>query len=164
MFHLLEGFEAGIIPVRLDQEAGVLFTGGSNRGWASRGSKPFTFERVKWTGKTPFEIQTMKANADGFTLTFTEAVDASTAGNPASYGMDAFTYIYQAEYGSPEVDQSKPVITAATVSADKKSVRLKVDGLARGEIHHLEAKGVSSAGGQPLWHPEAWYTLNEIPK
>ncbi len=164
VFHLLEGFEAGLIPVRLDEEAGVLFVGGSNRGWASRGSKPFTFERVKWTGKTPFEIQTMKANTDGFTLTFTEAVDASTAGNPASYGMDAFTYVYQAEYGSPEVDQSKPVITAATVSADKKSVRLKVDGLVRGEIHHLTAKGVNSGSGQALWHPEAWYTLNEIPK
>ena len=29
------------------RQAGILFAGGSNRGWASRGSKPFTFERVK---------------------------------------------------------------------------------------------------------------------
>ena len=164
VFHFLEGFEAGLIPVRLDQEAGVLFTGGSNRGWASRGSKPFTFERVKWTGKTPFEIETMTANSDGFTLNFTEPVDPATAGNPASYAMDAFTYIFQAEYGSPEVDQAKPTITAATVSADKKSVRLKIDGLVRGHIHHLASKGVKSATSQTLWHPDAYYTLNEIPK
>ena len=163
VFHFLEGFEAGLIPVRLDQEAGVLFTGGSNRGWASRGSKPFTFERVKWTGKTPFEIETMTANSDGFTLNFTEPVDPATAGNPASYAMDAFTYIFQAEYGSPEVDQAKPTITAATVSADKKSVRLKIDGLVRGHIHHLASKGVKSATSQTLWHPDAYYTLNEIP-
>ena len=51
----------------------LIFAGGSNRGWASRGSKPFTFERVKWTGKTPFEIQTMTANKDGFTLNFHRA-------------------------------------------------------------------------------------------
>lgn len=164
VFHFLEGFEAGLIPIRLDQEAGILFAGGSNRGWASRGSKPFTFERVKWTGKTPFEIETMTANQDGFTLNFTEPVDPTTAGNPASYAMDAFTYILQAEYGSPEVDPAKPTLTAATVSPDKKSVRLKIDGLVRGHIHHLEAKGVTSAAGKGLWHPEAWYTLNEIPK
>ncbi|MEO7101115.1 MAG: hypothetical protein ABI162_17300 [Luteolibacter sp.] len=164
VFHFLEGFEAGIIPVRFDQDAGLLFVGGSNRGWASRGSKPFTFERVKWTGKTPFEIETMTANSDGFTLNFTEPVDPATAGNPASYAMDAFTYIFQAEYGSPEVDQATPIITAAIVSPDKKSVRLKIDGLVRGHIHHLEAKGVKSATAQTLWHPEAYYTLNEIPK
>lgn len=164
VFHFLEGFEAGLIPVRLDQDAGILFTGGSNRGWASRGSKPFTFERVKWTGKTPFEIDTMTANPDGFTLKFTEPVDPATAGNPASYSMDAFTYIYQSDYGSPEVDKATPTITTATVSPDKKSVRLKIDGLVRGHVHHLAAKNVKSASGTFLWHPDAWYTLNEIPQ
>ena len=164
VFPFLDGFEAGLIPVRLDQDAGLLFVGGSNRGWASRGSKPFTFERVKWTGKTPFEIQTMVAQKDGFTLNFTEPVDPATAADPKSYAMDAFTYIYQAKYGSPEVDQATPQITAATVSPDKKSVRLKIDGLVRGHVHHLEAKGVKSATGQNLWHPDAYYTLNEIPK
>ncbi len=164
VFHFLEGFEAGLIPVRLDQDAGLLFVGGSNRGWASRGSKPFTFERVKWTGKTPFEIETMTANPDGFTLNFTAPVDPATAADPKSYAMDAFTYIFQAEYGSPEVDQAYPKITATTVSADKKSVRLKIDGLVRGHIHHLLAQGVKSATAESLWHPDAWYTLNEIPK
>lgn len=163
VFHFLEGFEAGLIPIRLDQEKGILFAGGSNRGWASRGSKPFTFERVKWTGKTPFEMATITAAHDGFDIVFTEPVDPATAGNPASYAMDAFTYIYQSEYGSPEVDQATPLITAATVSPDNKSVHLKVNGLVRGHIHHLDAKGVKSATGNTLWHPEAWYTLNEIP-
>ena len=164
VFHFLDGFEAGLIPIRLDQDAGILFAGGSNRGWASRGSKPFTFERVKWTGKSPFEIETMTANRDGFTLNFTAPVDPATAGNPASYAMDAFTYIFQAEYGSPEVDQETPKITAAVVAPDKKSVRLKVDGLVRGHVHHLAAKGVKSGTGDSLWHPDAYYTLNEIPK
>ncbi len=164
VFHFLEGFEAGLIPIRYDQTAGILFTGGSNRGWASRGSKPFTFERVKATGKIPFEIQTMTANSDGFTLNFTEPVDPSTAALPANYTMAAWTYIYQADYGSPEVDQATPKITAAVVSADKKSVRLKIDGLVRGLVHHLKTTGLKSASGQTLWHPEAYYTLNEIPK
>jgi hypothetical protein len=162
-FPFLEGFEAGLIPIRLDPEAGILFAGGSNRGWASRGTKSFTFERVKWTGKTPFEILTMTATHDGFILQFTEAIDPATAGDPTSYSMAAWTYILQSSYGSPEVDQATPTITAATVSADKRSVRLKIDGLVRGHVHHLVSNGVKSATGIPLWHADAYYTLNEIP-
>jgi hypothetical protein len=164
VFHFLDGFETGLIPIRLDEEAGILFAGGSNRGWASRGSKPFTFERVRWTGKTPFEILSMRANKDGFTLDFTEPVDPASAGNPASYAMQAWTYIHQSGYGSPEVDQATPQITAATVSADGKSVRLSIEGLVRGHVHHLNSKGVKSTTGAALWHPDAYYTLNEIPK
>ena len=138
-------------------------TSGSNRGWASRGSKPFTFERVRWTGETPFEILTMEAEPDGFTLNFTEPVDKATAENPASYAMAAWTYILQKEYGSPEVDKSVPVVKSAKVAADGKSVRLEIDGLVRGHVHHLASKGVRSAAGKPLWHADAYYTLNEIP-
>ena len=163
VFHFLEGFEAGLVPIRLADD-GTLFAGGTNRGWASKGSKPFTFERARWTGKTPFEILTMTATSDGFELTFTSPVDPATAGNPASYGMEAWTYIYQSGYGSPEVDQATPKITAASVSADNTKVRLKVDGRVQGLVHHLTAKGVKSAAGSDLWHPEGWYTLNEIPK
>ncbi len=164
VFKMIEGFQAGLIALRLDTEKGVIFAGGSNRGWGSRGGKPFTFERVKWTGKTPFEILTMTANPDGFTLNFTEPVDPAIAGNPANYPMAAWTYIYHREYGSPEVDKSIPKVTEATISSDKKSVRLKVDGLVRGHVHHLNASGIKSAASTSLLHPDAYYTLNEIPK
>ena len=46
---------------------------------------------------------------------------------------------------------------------DGKSVRLYVDGLQEGHIHDLAAAGVRSADGQPLLHPQAYYTLNYIP-
>ena len=163
VFHFLKGFEAGIVPVR-QAEDGTLFVGGTNRGWASSGTKAFTFERVRWTGKTPFEMQTISALKDGFEVTFTEPVDPATAGKAESYSMDAWTYIYQAEYGSPEVDQARPKITAAEVSADKKKVRLKVDGRVQGHVHHLKAAGVKAASGAKLWHDEGWYTLNEVPR
>lgn len=162
VFRFLEGFECGLIPMRLDS-SGTIFTGGSNRGWASRGSKTFNFERVRWTGKTPFEVLRMVATSDGFELTFTDAVDAAAAGNPASYEMNAWTYILQSSYGSPEVDQSKPTVVSATVSADKMKVKLKVDGRVRGNVHQLLMKGLKSQKGEELWHNEGFYTLNEIP-
>ncbi len=157
----LSGFRAGIIPMRLSDD-GTLFVGGSNRGWASRGGKPFTFERVRWTGKTPFEILEMRAKPDGFILTFTEAVDPDSI-KPESFSMAAWTYIYQSKYGSPEVDQATPSIKSVKVSPDGKSVRLYIDGLVKGHVHHLISNGVKSANGGELWHRDAYYTLNEIP-
>lgn len=163
VFHFLEDFEAGLVPITFDAENGVLFTGGSNRGWASRGTKPFTLERVKWTGVTPFEMLDIKAEPAGFTVHFTEPVDVESANDPSSWSMEAFTYIYQESYGSPEVDQETPTIVSAVASEDAMSVRLTIDGLVRGHVHHLMAPGINSADGQKLWHSEAFYTLNEIP-
>jgi hypothetical protein len=162
VFHFLEGFEAGLIPLRLDP-SGIIFTGGSNRGWASRGSKRFTFERVRWSGKTPFEMLTMYATPDGFEITFTEPVDQKSAADVKNYTMAAWTYILQSSYGSPEVDKVTPVIKSAKVSADGKKVRLQVEGRVKGHVHHLQLSNIHAASGAQLWHPQAFYTLNEIP-
>jgi glucose/arabinose dehydrogenase len=154
-----QGFGSGNVPVRFGKD-GSLFVGGTNRGWGSRGGKPFAIERLAWTGKVPFEIHEMKLKPDGFELTFTKPVDPATAGKIESYAMKTFTYIFQASYGSPEVDATTPKITKVEVAPDNKSVRLWVDGLQEGHIHDLTANGVRSAEGQPLLHPKAYYTLN----
>src|SRR5947208_8074615 len=135
-FPFKEGFGSGNVPVRFGKD-GSLFVGGTSRGWGSRGNKPFAIERLVWTGKVPFEIQEMRAKADGFELTFTKPVDPATAGKVDSYALKTFTYIYQAAYGSPEVDPTTPTIKKLEVSRDGKSVRLWVDGLQEGHIHDL---------------------------
>jgi glucose/arabinose dehydrogenase len=162
-FPFRHGFASGVVPVRFAKD-GSLFAGGTNRGWGSRGPQPFAIERLVWTGKTPFEIREMKARPNGFELTFTKPVDPTSAGKIESYVMKTFTYIYQSSYGSPEVDQTTPKITAATVSPNGMGVRLSVEGLQEGHIHDLAAAGVRSTEGQPLLHPQAYYTLNYIPK
>jgi hypothetical protein len=156
------GFSSGNVPVRFGKD-GSLIVGGTSRGWGSRGNSSFAVERLVWTGKTPFEVQEMRAKPDGFELTFTMPVDPESAGRIASYDMKTFTYIYRAEYGSPEVDQTTPAITKAVVGADGKSVRLWVNGLQEGHIHDLKLAGVRSTSGQALLHPQAYYTLNYVP-
>ncbi len=162
-FPFRQGFGSGIVPVRFGKD-GSLFAGGTNRGWGSRGNKPFSIERLVWTGKVPFEIHEMRAKPDGFELTFTQPVDPATAEKAESYVLKTFTYIYQAAYGSPEVDATTPKITKVVVGQDNKSVRLYVDGLQVGHIHDLKADGVRSKEGTALLHPQAYYTLNYIPK
>jgi hypothetical protein len=162
VFPFMKGFKSGLIGGRMN-ERGQLFAGGSDRGWGARGGKPFSFERVDWTGKVPFEVHEMHAKPDGFELTFTQPVDAKTAGNVASYTAREFTYAYREEYGGGEVDDVIPKITKATVGAGGKSVRLTFDKLTQGHIHELHLDGVRSADGKPVLHPIGYYTLNEIP-
>lgn len=159
----IEGFSSGIIGMVLTPE-GKMFAGGSDRGWGARGGKPFCFDRIVWTGKVPFEVLDMKAKPDGFLLTFTQPVDKAAAGKAESYKMDAWTWAFRAEYGGPEVDQSKPVIERAEVSEDGLSVRLRISGLVKGNVHLLKSEGVRSAEGLPLLHKDAYYTLNNIPR
>ncbi|WP_397571790.1 hypothetical protein [Schlesneria sp. T3-172] len=162
-FPFREGFGSGCVGMLLT-DTGTLFVGGTNRGWASRGQKPGSLDRVVWTGKTPFEIQEMRAKPDGFELKFTQPVDPKSAAAIDSYQLETYGYIYQAQYGSPEVDQTHPKIVSATVSPDQLTVRLVVDSLKAGNVHELISGGVRSAAGQPLLHKEAYYTLNRIPQ
>ena len=161
-FPFREGFGSGSLSMEFAPD-GSLFVGGTNRGWGSRGNKPFALDRVRWSGKVPFEIHEMRAKPDGFELTFTEPVDAKSAGNPESYTLGTYAYIYQAAYGSPEVDHTTATINRVDVATDGKSVRLFVTGLQPGHVHELHADGVRSANGIPLLHKEAYYTLNTIP-
>ena len=161
-FPFRRGFDSGNLATEWASD-GSMFVFGTNRGWGSVGSKPFALQRLVWTGKTPFEVKEVRAKPDGFELTFTEPVDPLSAGAPASYALNTFTYIYQSGYGSPEVDQTTPTVRSVAVAPDRLSARLVVDGLVEGHIHEMHFAGVRSADGQPLLHDTAYYTLNAIP-
>ncbi len=162
VFPFRGGFASGLIGGRMDEE-GRVFVGGSDRGWGARGGKPHCFEKVEWTGRTPFEIHEMRAKPDGFELTFTQPADARAAGDVKSYTMREFTYAYREQYGGDEIDEILPQITSAKVAADGRSVRLIVTPLTKGHIHELHCEGVKSADGTALLHAVGYYTLNEIP-
>ncbi len=162
-FMLREGGGSGNLVLEFAHD-GSLLVGGTNRGWGSRGHKPFALERLVWTGKTPFEVREMRAKPDGFELTFTEPVDPATAKDPASYKLETYCYIYQASYGSPEVDHTTPKIKDIKLGEDGKSARLIIEGLQEGHVHELHMPGLRSQTGLPLLHKVGYYTLNYIPK
>lgn len=162
-FPFIGGFASGIVRLSFSKE-GDLFVGMTSRGWSSLGTRAYGLQRVHWNGQTEFAMKEMRAQSDGFTLAFTEPVDATTAGNVASYTMSSYTYLYSSAYGSDEIDGQTLKITSAEVSADKLSVRLKVNGLRSLYVHELHADGVINAKGSKLAHANAYYTLNKIPK
>ncbi|MDP3070924.1 MAG: hypothetical protein Q8N18_11580 [Opitutaceae bacterium] len=161
-FPFLSGFASGVVRVLFAPD-GSLLVGMSSRGWSSLGTRAYGLQRVRWSGVTPFAIQEMRAQPDGFELVFTAEVDPASAALAASYNLKSYTYLYSNAYGSAEIDTQSLTVTSAAVSEDGRRVRLKVDGLRALYVHELRAAGVRSAKGAPLAHPDAYYTLNRIP-
>ena len=157
-----EGFDTGLLAVQFTPD-GNLIAGGTNRGWPVRGPKAYAVQRLDWTGKVPFEIKTVNADPKGFKITFTKSIDRDIAARPETYQLKTFTHKYRQGYGSPEVDQTEPKVTRATVSDDGKSVKIEVDGLVQGHVHDFYLPNMRSTDEEKLLHANAYYTLNEIP-
>lgn len=158
-----EGFECGIIRLTMGDDA-TLFAGETARGWGSVGPKQQGLERLVWTGQMPFEMKEVKAEPDGFLISFTQPVDVKTASDPANYTVAGFTYHYHSIYGSAPINRIGCPIRKVVVAPDGLSVRIASVCLREGYIHEVKAAGVRSAnGGAPLLHNTAYYTLNRIP-
>ena len=160
-FPFRQGMASAVIRLAFGQD-GSLFAGLSNRGWSSRGTASYGLQRLVWTGKTPFDIKQINARTDGFDLTFTDAVNPIAAADPSHYTGSSYTYIYTEKYGSPEIDAEPLKVTSAEVAADGLHVRLAIQGLRQYYVHELHVS-VPSAAGRELVHPDAYYTLNQIP-
>ena len=159
-----------------------LVVGMSDRGWASLGSQRDGLQRIVWTGAAPFEIHSIHATSTGFRLDLTEPCEPASV-TPDAFTLKSYTYSFHEAYGSPEVDNANLDIASATCSPDGLTVtvvvgpgmRIKKDGtdkaslaapaLREGYVHELEAPGLRSReSGNPLLHPDAYYTLNRIPE
>ncbi len=139
-----------------------LFVGGTDRGWPSLGThgRGFAFERLVWSGETPFELLEMSARPDGFALTFTSPVDPESARRIESYEMTSYTYLLHSDYGCPETGTEAVQLRSATVSEDGLRVQLVTDSLRAGHVHELHLDGVRDLAGSGLLHPRAYYTLS----
>jgi cytochrome c551/c552 len=157
-----EGFQSGILRERFGLD-GSMFVGMTSRGWGSTGKDNFGLQRLVWNGLMPFEVNTIHAKSDGFEISFTQAVDVKSVKNAASYALRSYIYQYHHQYGSPIINVNELKIKGISVSPDKKTVRISMDGIRQFYIHEFILKGVLNEEGDPLLHETAYYTLNQIP-
>lgn len=162
-FPFRSGFASAVLRMAQGID-GSMFVGLSNRGWSSLGTASYGLQRLVWTGRVPFEIKEMKATPDGFDLVFTKPVDPVTAKTINSYHISSYTYLYHSTYGSDEIQKKDLKLSVNGISADGYVVSLKVDGLREMFVHELIARGIRSEDDEPLLHPDAYYTLNRIPR
>lgn len=161
-FPFKEGFSSGVLRLQWGPDQ-TLFVGMTNRGWSSTGTEPYGLEKLKWSGKTPFEIQRVNIQPDGFIITFTQPVDRKSAANPDSYQITDFTYKYHRFYGSPAIHLENRTIYKVEVNQDATQARIFVEGLRPGYVNEIKLSGVRNQGNQPLLHTTGYYTINELP-
>jgi len=167
----LKGFQSGVNRLAMGMD-GHLYVGGCKTvAWAANAPFSQGLERVKFNGKIPFEVKTVRAMPDGFELTFTKPVDSKTASDAAGYDVWQYKYKYHKKYGSPEFDHDgKPdsftaiEVKSADVSKDRLKVRLRLAGWKAGYITAVRGLDARSATGDKLWHNTFHYTLNRIPR
>lgn len=160
-----EGLSTGIMNVEFSPR-GQLIVGGftTTNQWPVRGTEPFALQRIDWNGTVPFEIKEINIKKDGFLIQFTKPVDRQIAAQASTYNIVTYTHIYQAGYGSPEVDKTTPKVLAAVPSADGLSVRITLEKIEEDHIHEFDLAGITSQEGGHLLHNRAYYTVNEIPR
>lgn len=142
---------------------GPMYVGGiTEPGWMAQPDRGALF-RIDYTGKVPFEMQSIHVRPRGFRIVFTTPVDRVKAVEIASYKLESYRYEYTGSYGSPELDRATGKIEKVEVSADGKSVELTTAGLVKDRVYLVSVPGVRSATGEGPVHPTGAYTLNEIP-
>jgi glucose/arabinose dehydrogenase len=165
--HQLQGAVAPFIegePLRLGSNRlefgpdGSLWVGHTDHGWL--GDKGVT--RITWSGDTPLDVLTMKLTEDGFDLTFTKPVDRQVAAQIATYDFQRYFYEYSINYGSPQHDKQPVAVESVEVSADGRSVSLKLAELVPGYIYEMNLKGMVGTDGVPMVNTRVYYTLNQL--
>lgn len=161
IFPFRSGYASGLVrSVWLPD--GSLLSGMTDRGWGSVGGRPFALQKTIWTGKAPMEIHAMKLTPTGFDVTFTQPLDPATATKPAAWSFTHFHYLYHAQYGSPKQAETPVPVREVKLSTDGKTASLTLGPMVPGKIYELHLNGVKSAAGEPVLHPEAYYTLNKV--
>lgn len=162
-FRFTQGLEVGVNRMALAPD-GTLYIGGigGNGNWNWKDTR-FGLQMLKPTGDTPFEMRTVSAHHDGFTIEFTKPADRDDLANPANYEIQDWTYQPTAAYGGPKVNTRTLTVTSATPTQDGTAVRLVIDDLKPGRCVHIRTDPTSAAGEQ-IWSTEAFYTLHTLPR
>ena len=141
---------------------GTMMVGLTNRGWG--GEKPGDgLARVRFTGKTPFEVATVNVLDTGFRLTFTEPLADGVEFGPENVEVEQYDYDWWWEYGSPQRHFAKRTIFGVDLEGDRRSATIGVQGLEAGMMARVTIRGIEGASGGALLHDTFHYTINRLP-
>ena len=160
-------FPSGTMRGRFNPKDGQLYTTGL-RGWQTSGVRDGGFSRVRYTGAPVRMPQALHVSKDGVRITFTAPLDEASAKDVGNWNVEMWNYIYSGGYGSPEVStkdekvkkHDKPEVTSVALSADKKTVTLKLSELT--PAMQMKVKfNLKAADGSPV-NSEIYSTIHKV--
>jgi len=121
----LRPFPTGIMRVRFHPQNGQLYTCGMFA-WAGNQTEPGGFYRIRYTGKPVHLPIGLHARKEEMQLTFSGSLDPASAANAANYAVQIWSIRRTANYGSDHYDETPLPVTAASLSADGRTVSLRI--------------------------------------
>lgn len=106
-----------------------------------------------------FDMRVVRSFKGGVEITFTEALDKTTA-TTAAFQVKQWKYLRQEGYGQGKQPAQDRAVSAVEFSGDGKRAFLRIAGLLDDQVVYIKAGALKSASGKTLWNNEAWYTLN----
>ena len=94
--------------------------------WAGSRSQPGGFYRLRYTGRPVHLPVGLHTTRQGVTITFSGELDRETAENPANYSVKIWGLKRAASYGSQHYNERSIEVAGAALSADDKTVQLKI--------------------------------------
>jgi cytochrome c len=149
---------------------GQLYVGeiGVSGNWGhmtKKGMGKYGLQRLKFNGKTAFEMLAVRAKTNGLEIEFTEALGQGDGWNSADYLIKQWWYKPTENYGGPKMDEETLKVKSANVSPDRKRVFLEIEGIKTNHVVYVRLLNhFLSVNNQDLWTTEAWYTMNQIPQ
>jgi cytochrome c len=109
-------------------------------------------------------MSALRARENGFELEWTQALEAGLGQDPRAFEVTQWWYRPTEQYGGPKLDVEHLPVRSASVSADRRTSFLEIDGLKEGHVVHLRLVGpFFDESGRAPWTSESWYTLNRLP-
>ncbi len=164
VFEFTQGLEAGVNRIVRGPD-GALYVGciGNPGNWGQTGKQWFGLQRLKFNGKSTFEMLAIRAKTNGVEIELTEPLALNQGWNAADYQVEQWWYKPTKEYGGPKMDLERLPIVSSSVSADRKKIFLELKGMKPQHVLHVKTPHFVSAENHDMWAVEGWYTLNNIP-
>ncbi len=118
-------------------------------------------QRIRWNGKTPMDVQSMKLIPGGFQITFTKRL-AKFTHVPKQFHFTRYYYSYRQGYGSPQHGKESIKVAGSKRLGDEKTMMVYLDKMNPGFVYQLDLKGVEAEDGSAVVNPLICYTLNRL--
>jgi hypothetical protein len=119
--------------------------------------------RVRWGKRVPMEIHhvSLRRDGSGFTLHFTKPLALQADVSPQAFRVRRWYYPYGIRYGSPRYEEVGVPVADVEVGSDRKSVTLTlpIKTYKNCMVYYFHVGKLKAVDGEPVRHPEAWYTL-----
>ncbi|MBK7935816.1 MAG: DUF1080 domain-containing protein [Lewinellaceae bacterium] len=165
VFKFTQGLEGGTHRLVRGPD-GALYVGmiGNPGNWGQTGKFWYGLQRLKYNGRSAFEMLAVRAKTNGIEIEFTEPLREGDGWDPKHYTLKQWWYQPTINYGGPKMDEEELAVSSASVSADRKKVFLEVNGIKPQHVVHLRLRNLPlSDAGNELWAADAWYIMNAIP-